>query len=83
VHDEAGWLELCGTGFGEAEEGDILAQAGEVFLALALVLDAEEVYDIHFGENIVEAVADADAEFFKTLGDRDRSSNQVRNTNWH
>ena len=70
VHDEAGWLELCGAGFGEAEERDVFAEAGEVFLALALVLDPQEVHDIHFGEDIVEAVSDADAEFFKAFRDQ-------------
>jgi hypothetical protein len=44
--------------------------------SLALVLDAQEVHDIHFGENVVEAVADADAEFFKALGDEGRGSDE-------
>ena len=67
VHNEAGRLELYGAGFGEAEEGHIFAKAGEVFLALALVLDAKEVNDIDVLQNVIEAVGHTDAEFFEAF----------------
>ena len=69
VHNEAGRLELGSAGFGEAEEGDIFAKAWEVFLALSLVLDAEEINDIDIFQDFIEAVGDTDAEFFKAFGD--------------
>jgi hypothetical protein len=67
VHNEAGRLELCSARFGEAEEGHIFAKAGEVFLALALVLDAKEVDDIDVLQNVIEAMGHADAEFFEAF----------------
>ena len=69
VHDETGRLELCGARFGEAKEGDILTKTGEIFLALALVLDAEEVDDIDVLQNVIKAMSHADAEFFKAFWD--------------
>ena len=76
VHDEAGGFQFFRAGLGKAEEGDIFAQAGEVFLALALVLDAEEVDDISLGEDFVDAVADADTELFKAFRDEGRRADQ-------
>src|SRR5580693_5757002 len=51
VHDERTGLEVLGTLLGEAEERGVFAEAGEVFLALPLVLDAQQVDDVDFGQH--------------------------------
>ena len=45
MHDEGVGFEALGAGFGEAEERCVFAEGREVFLALTLVLDAEEIGD--------------------------------------
>ncbi len=52
-------LQLRGAGFGQAEEGGVFAEAGEIFLPLPLVLDAQEVDDVGVGQHGIEIVRDA------------------------
>ena len=69
MHDEGVGLEPRGALLGEAEEGGVFAEAGEVFLALALVLDAQEVDDVDLGQDGVDVVRDADAQLLELARD--------------
>src|SRR5947208_2172489 len=65
MHDEAVGLEPFRAGFGETKEAGVFAEAREILLALALLLDAEEIDDIHFFKDGVDIVRYGDAKLFK------------------
>jgi hypothetical protein len=69
VHDES-------VGFGEGEalaveavEADVFVEAGEHGLALAFVLDAQEVDDVGVGEGFLDLVGDAATHLFEDARD--------------
>ena len=70
VHDECVRFEAGRTLLGEAEERRVFPEAWEVFLALALMLDAQKIEDIDVFQNIVELVRDGDAHLFKSPRDQ-------------
>ena len=57
MHDQAIRLQQFRALFGQAEKADVFAEAGEIFLALTLVLDAQEIYHIGCRQDLVDVDA--------------------------
>ena len=58
-------LSSLARALGQAEERGVFAEAGEVFLPLPLVLDAQQVDDVGVREHVVEVVRDRAAELLE------------------
>ena len=65
MHDQAIGLEPFTPLFRQAEQPDVFTDAGEIFLPLSLVLNAQEVYDVRGLQHFVEIVSDGHAEFLE------------------
>src|SRR5206468_7885422 len=59
-----GLQKLCAL-FGQTEQANVFADAGEIFSALAFVLDAQEVHHIGFWQHVLDLVRNLDAKFLK------------------
>ena len=62
-------LERSRALLGQAEERGVFAEAGEILLALPLVLDAQEVHHIGVGQDGIEVVRDGHAELLEVARD--------------
>ena len=65
MHDQTiRFQKLCAL-FRQAEEPSVLTDSGKIFLALAFVLNPQEVHDIGIWKYIVALVRNFDTEFFE------------------
>ncbi len=65
MHDQTVRLEQPGPLFRQAEEADIFAQAGKIFLPLPFMLDTEQVHHIRGRKHVFKFVRDGDPELLK------------------
>src|SRR4029077_11281424 len=76
MHDEAIRFQKFCAFFRQAEQPDVFAEAGEIFSALAFVLNPQKVYDISFRQHVIDRVRNFDSEFFKVARDKRARSDE-------
>ncbi len=76
MHDETIRLQHFCPLFGQPEQRPVFADAGEIFFALTLVLNAQQVYHVGVGKNMVDLVRNGHTEFFEFARDKGARSDQ-------
>src|SRR5438045_9686453 len=65
MHDQTIRLQKFRALFRQAEEPGVFTNSGEIFPALAFVLNPQQVHDIGIWKDIVDLVRNFDTEFFE------------------
>ncbi len=76
MHDYAAWLQLLGTVFGESKETNVFVQAREIFPALTLDLNAQQINHVGGFQYVIQSTNNVDSDGFKAAGNQCARSNQ-------
>src|SRR5438034_11059284 len=77
MHDQTIRFQKFCALFGQAEQTNVFAEAGEIFSALTFMLDPQKIYGIGLGQHVLNLVRDFDAQCF-TLARNQRAWSDQR-----